>query len=275
MLSAVLAESMSVDEFVHGLFAFLEEMAADEPDHPALSALVDDVGRGTAEALAAGRMHDVRGLLQVIRTRLDLMQDNLDGVFGHRDLDPNQQAKLFGLFVDGIAHAQEATVSAAEIANGDLRSFLGGKLPAELSEIVETAVGFGRAMLSKRVDVVLESVQEGKLAAVRADVLRVMLNLIRNAGDAAMSEIGGMVVVSSWKSHDHVFVRVRDNGPGIDPQHLDHIFELFYTTKGHGTGVGLFVCKRLVEGWGGRIQVESKRGSGASFTISVPLEATE
>lgn len=69
-----------------------------------------------------------------------------------------------------------------------------------------------------------------------------------------------------------VLITVRDNGPGIEPEHLDRLFDPFFTTKppGEGTGLGLAVCARLVEGVGGRIDVDSAPGEGAVFTVRIP-----
>lgn len=69
-----------------------------------------------------------------------------------------------------------------------------------------------------------------------------------------------------------VVIRVRDNGPGIEPGHLERLFDPFFTTKapGQGTGLGLAVCARLVEGVGGRIDVDSAPAEGAVFTVRIP-----
>ena len=67
-----------------------------------------------------------------------------------------------------------------------------------------------------------------------------------------------------------VAIAVRDDGPGIDAARLQRVFELFYTTKPTGTGVGLAMAKRLVERQGGTIDAASTVGEGATFTIRLP-----
>lgn len=69
-------------------------------------------------------------------------------------------------------------------------------------------------------------------------------------------------------------VAVTDTGRGIAPEHLPHIFRPFYTTKGNGTGLGLSLARRIVEEHGGRIEVNSTLGHGATFTVFLPLRRT-
>jgi signal transduction histidine kinase len=75
---------------------------------------------------------------------------------------------------------------------------------------------------------------------------------------------------------EYVCLRVRDTGPGIQPEVLSHIFEPFFTTKdvGEGTGLGLAVAYGIVRDHGGRITVESSTGHGAVFDVFLPQAAT-
>jgi signal transduction histidine kinase len=66
-------------------------------------------------------------------------------------------------------------------------------------------------------------------------------------------------------------VSVRDTGKGIKPDHLPNIFRPFYTTKGHGTGLGLSLAKRIVEDHGGKITVASEEGKGTTFEVALPM----
>ena len=67
-----------------------------------------------------------------------------------------------------------------------------------------------------------------------------------------------------------VWVRVRDNGPGIDPARMQKVFSPFYTSKSSGTGLGLYICRLIVEGHGGQIWVDSFPGAGTSFSVFFP-----
>jgi len=102
-------------------------------------------------------------------------------------------------------------------------------------------------------------------------VRRALLNLLTNAIDATGQ--GTIRVATRWDPHRRrAQLSVRDQGPGIPPELHGSIFEAFFTTKGaQGTGLGLAVTKKLVEELGGRIEVESAPGQGATFTIALPV----
>jgi signal transduction histidine kinase len=103
---------------------------------------------------------------------------------------------------------------------------------------------------------------------------QVMLNLLTNA--IKYNREGGGVGVSAVQHDDHIAVSVADTGYGISDENLPHIFEKFYRVADHegftqGTGLGLAVAKRIVEGHGGRIAVESEVGTGTTFTFTLPI----
>ncbi|WP_173298737.1 ATP-binding protein, partial [Thermanaeromonas sp. C210] len=81
--------------------------------------------------------------------------------------------------------------------------------------------------------------------------------------------------IKVWTRHERmqgmVVIGVEDNGPGIPPDKLEKIFEAFYTTKEHGTGLGLTLSRRMVEGHGGKIEVTSRVGEGSCFKVYLPL----
>ena len=102
---------------------------------------------------------------------------------------------------------------------------------------------------------------------------QVWMNLLANAAHAVKG--GGSVSVETESAGDFVVVRVRDTGCGIPPENLSRIFDPFFTTKpvGEGTGLGLSVTYGIVERHGGRIEVESRPGEGALFTVRLPVNA--
>ncbi len=97
---------------------------------------------------------------------------------------------------------------------------------------------------------------------------RVMDNLIRNAIDAM--ENGGRLTISAREDEDEIIIEVSDTGIGIPETELGNLFNPSYTTKPTGMGLGLTFSRRAVEAHEGTINVESKAGEGAKFTISLP-----
>ena len=77
--------------------------------------------------------------------------------------------------------------------------------------------------------------------------------------------------VSSAAEGDSVLIRIRDSGPGIPPEALPRVFDLFFTTREGGTGLGLPYAASIVKSHQGRIEVESAPGQGATFTLKLPI----
>lgn len=100
---------------------------------------------------------------------------------------------------------------------------------------------------------------------------QVIINLIRNAVEAT-SEEDGRIVVTVSAEEQHAVIRISDNGCGIPSENLPRIWEPFYSTKGdEGTGLGLEICRRIIEAHGGLINCDSEVGKGTTFTIYLPL----
>lgn len=108
---------------------------------------------------------------------------------------------------------------------------------------------------------------------VRADVenmKRVFVNIIRNALDSMPG--GGTLTIVSKKTSDSIAIAFSDTGTGMPKDVLEKIWVPFFTTKAKGMGLGLPICKRIVEAHHGKILVESKVGEGTTFTIKLPIE---
>lgn len=100
-------------------------------------------------------------------------------------------------------------------------------------------------------------------------IRQVFLNLMLNACDAMAS--GGVLRVTTRASNGNVQIDIADTGIGIASDHLEHIFEPFYTTKSSGTGLGLAISCHIVAQHGGHIDVESEVGRGTTFAITLPI----
>ncbi len=100
--------------------------------------------------------------------------------------------------------------------------------------------------------------------AVHDQLVQVVLNLILNAIDAAGS--GGNIEVDLFYIRDEICFQVSDNGPGVAPESLQNLFQPFFTTKKNGTGLGLFVSKKIIDEHSGRLVYSHKSGGGAIFS---------
>src|SRR5262245_48061023 len=100
----------------------------------------------------------------------------------------------------------------------------------------------------------------------------VVLNLILNAVEAMGSVEAGAreLLISTAQDHTGVRVAVRGSGPGIDPTYLERVFEAFYTTKSSGMGMGLSVCRSIIDAHGGRLWADVNEPRGAVFQFTLP-----
>jgi C4-dicarboxylate-specific signal transduction histidine kinase len=132
------------------------------------------------------------------------------------------------------------------------------------SEIQRNGVALA-TQLSEHVPVVL---------ADRIQLQQVILNLMMNAIEAMRGVSAGprvLEVSSERGAATEVVIAVRDSGPGFDPQHLDRLFDAFYTTKAHGLGLGLAISRRIIEAHGGRLWATANTPHGAVVQFTVPI----
>ena len=104
---------------------------------------------------------------------------------------------------------------------------------------------------------------------------QVILNLIHNAIEAMATIEGGrrcLEVRTMPDGNNAIIIQVEDSGQGIEPERLDRIFEAFVTTKSHGMGIGLAICRTIVEQHGGELIASCDGKSGALFQVSLPIE---
>jgi signal transduction histidine kinase len=107
-------------------------------------------------------------------------------------------------------------------------------------------------------------------------LVQVFRNILENALTSGAEPVAIEVWCSSelMEGRDAFRVSIRDNGPGLTPEQVERIFEPFYTTKARGTGLGMAICRRIVEAHGGRIAVGPPGGPGAEIILTLPREPT-
>ena len=150
--------------------------------------------------------------------------------------------------------------------------------PTTLQDVLESALetfrdraARGGIAIERRFD------GEGRLVGDPEQLRRVVINLVSNAMDAL--EGAGVdrptirVGMGENLAGSEVWVRIRDNGRGIDEASRDRIFDPFYTSREDGTGLGLALCRKIVDAHGGTIEVDSAAGVGTEFVLTFPRHA--
>jgi signal transduction histidine kinase len=139
----------------------------------------------------------------------------------------------------------------------------------DLGGLVSALVERTRPLAESRgVALAADVARAARVVADPAQLRQALDNLVRNAIDATPP--GGRVDVSARAAGAGCVVEVRDTGRGIEPDHLPRIFDLYFTTKADGTGVGLAVTQQIVAAHGGTIEVESRPREGTTFTVRLP-----
>jgi signal transduction histidine kinase len=167
---------------------------------------------------------------------------------------------------------------AGEIVQG-IRSLTKGANPQktrlELNDVVNDVVSLvQREVISHRVSLRLELAPElPPVLSDRVQLQQVIINFVMN-GIQAMADIGDapreLLIESRHDNGGNVVVAVRDCGTGIDPENAHRLFDAFFSTKSDGMGMGLSICRSIIEAHGGRVWASNNTGRGATFQFSLP-----
>jgi signal transduction histidine kinase len=208
--------------------------------------------------LAAGIAHEVGNPLTSISSMVQILQ--------RRDGDPYTLNKL--ALVSGQLQRIRTT----------LRELIEFSRPASserarvpLGEILDEALNIAKYYKRTRGRISSPPLPPDlpPLYAVRDQLVQVFLNLVLNAIDA--TDRDGRIDLQVGRRAGGVEVSVRDNGSGIAPENAARLFQPYFTTKKHGTGLGLFVTRQLVTDHGGTVTFESRLGEGTAFHVFLPL----
>jgi signal transduction histidine kinase len=223
--------------------------------------------------MAAGLAHEIRNPLGAIKGAAQLLADPGPEI----SLDPSQR-EFLGIIVEEVDRLDRVVGSVLDLA----RSNQGVAVPTDVNAVVRRTV---QVLSPERAeDLAVELVLDPTLSRVAIDpeqLRQVLMNLMRNAAQA-MKNRGTITLMTRAHSgrgtrprrvgSDQAFIEltVTDNGPGISQKVLENIFLPFFTTKDKGTGLGLAVSQRIVQGAGGRIDVRTYEGKGSTFAILLP-----
>jgi PAS domain S-box-containing protein len=148
------------------------------------------------------------------------------------------------------------------------------KVCLDVNEVVEEVLTLLRGELnSRRVSVRTELAQElPPISADRVQLQQVVLNLVMNAGEAMDAMPVGarkLTIRSQACAPNEVIMAIEDSGPGIDPKDTERIFDAFFTTKPQGMGMGLSICRSIVESHGGQLWASARQPQGSVFYVKL------
>ena len=249
----------------------LELAKANQETHAAEMQLVQSEKLASLGRFSAGLMHDVLNPLNYARTGTFTLRKKV------RLLPPELKAEFEAILTD-----VEDGLKRVDNIVSDLRTFThpGGQTAedTDVAEVLSMALRFVSSEINDKNVRVETIVAPGQKAWIsRNHMILVLVNLMENAIDAleeknfSKSEARRIRITGEVKN-GRSYLRLRDNGPGIDPKHLSKVFDPFYTTKdvGKGTGLGLSICFGIMHGYSGDITVTSERGKFCEFVLDLP-----
>ncbi len=213
-------------------------------------------GLGT---LAAGIAHEMNNPLYSIMGYTEAILEEKDSgkikTFAQKVLDRAKHMAAIILSLSGYSKS----------------SFSDGSGKVDINEKLDAALDI--AILASYTDDIQLTKNYGTLPAVQAkpdEIQQVFTHIIRNAVQAMEGK--GRLTITSQQVGGNIVVEIQDSGPGIAPEFLSKIFDPFFTTKdqGEGTGLGLNIAHKVIEKYGGHIEVDSQVGKGSTFSIKLP-----
>jgi PAS domain S-box-containing protein len=250
----------------HFFAAFVHDVTARKEAQQKLAFKADELARSNAdlEVFAYVASHDLQEPLRMVASYTQLLARRYKG-----KLDAEAD-EFIGFAVDGAARMQQLIQDLLSYSRLTTR----GKTPC--FTLAEVACGAAVANLQESIQTSKTVVHVGPLPAVLADatqLTQLFQNLIGNAIKYCNERTPEIHVRATSTGNEWIF-SVQDNGIGIESQYFDRIFQMFqrlHTRKEYsGTGIGLAICRRIVERHGGRIWVESEYGRGSTFLFSIP-----
>jgi signal transduction histidine kinase len=219
---------------------------------------------GTVEShrrFLADTSHELRNPILAVRTNLDLLG---------RVNSPAERAECISEAMAQIERVSNLVSELLLLARAEAGLVIDHR-PTSMKGVLEAVTNEARHTAEQR-RIALELQDDAWVSGDPERLHQVFSNLVDNAVRHTAGD--GLIVMSLSKRGDYAQVDVRDNGSGIGPEHLPHVFERFYRVDGkhgEGTGLGLSIVKHLVELHGGSVVVESAVDTGTCFTVLLPL----
>lgn len=209
--------------------------------------------------------HDLRSPLAVIAMNAELIAEDAKEPLIRKAAQhvTHAAARMERLLADllDVARIQAGTLRITRRQQG---------IDALLAEVLKT---YGPLLADRALTFTVEAASPGAVAAFDYDrIVQVLSNLLGNA--MKFTPAGGAVILHVQQRARQVEFSLSDSGPGINPGELPHIFERFWQIENHarrGLGLGLYICKKIVEGHGGTIAAESELGKGTTLRFTLPV----
>lgn len=270
----------------NGVATTMEEVAIplDFDGHPAIAAVFRDIAERkrleqqlimadrmvSVGTLAAGIAHEINNPLAYVLSNLDFIKEELASI---EDIVPAEKMASMRNIVDQTDDGAQRV----RVIVRDLKSFSRGDDEGETTEdihrMLDGAISMAWNEIRHRAELVKQYGSVPPIQGNEARLGQVVLNLLINAAQALPvgKATENRITIRTLVRGEHVNIEIEDTGPGIPEEDLNRIFDPFYTTKpvGEGVGLGLSICHNIVTSAGGEITVDTRKGSGTIFRVSL------
>jgi PAS domain S-box-containing protein len=214
--------------------------------------------------LAASLAHEINNPLQTSIGCLGLVEEMLD---------EDQKKQDLGVYVNmAMSELKRSARIVKRLRDLNRRTDPSERTPVDLQKMIDDVLILTKNRLYDRniIPVFPYHGEPPLVLAAKDQIQQVLLNIVINAIDAMPQ--GGYLYFDLIHEDEPkgIFTTIRDTGVGMDQDVMDHLFDPFFTTKEDGLGLGLFICKRIIEEHGGHLDVDSKPGKGTIFTLWLP-----
>jgi signal transduction histidine kinase len=235
-----------------------------------ISSLLKANKSASTGALSASIAHELNQPLGASSLNIQFLQKKL----AEGALNPELQGEILATLLSDNERASRIIRSLRSIfSEGKVKS---SKL--DLAELIQTVLNIAKPEIAaKNIQVVLRLDPSLQVSANVSEVQQVLLNLINNGIDAlaSTSRSDRRITIEGAYKDTGVQIAVADNGDGLTEEAQSHLFELLSSTKGSGMGLGLWLCKHIVNRHGGDIWHETNADGGARFVFQLPLKTIE
>lgn len=223
--------------------------------------------------LASGVGHEINNPLAYVAANLDFVREHLATLSN----------PIHAPAIEALTEARQGADRVREIV-GDLKHYatwekISRDDTADAEQVLETALRIAGNQLRHRARVQRDYCGQALVSGSESRLGQVFLNLLVNAAQAIPEgrALDNLIMLTTELRERWVLVRISDTGKGLSEAELRQIFTPFFTTKApdEGSGLGLSICQHIVSGMGGRIEVESSPGQGATFTVWLPRQRAE
>jgi len=233
---------------------------------------VEELGKLTGELA-----HEIKNPLSSIKINLKLIREDLEAAKSAlvNQTGRGQSGIEFARALRKIAVIEKETDRLEQILEGFLRYIGKTELQlasADISSLMSDMIDFYSPQAYSHSIIIRQQLSDKPLVC-KADegmLKQVILNLFINAQQAMRD--GGELLIRTGRRKKEALIQISDTGCGIAPDKLSKIFDVYYSSRPQGTGLGLPTAKKIVEAHNGTISVDSEQGKGTSFTITLPLQ---